>query len=119
MYSDEVDEEVLEYKHPDYRKIGLDNAESNHGWYTCVKCERSFREGDMDIDHIIPQSKGGDSTRYNLQCICKHCNRSKRDDTSETAQDLARRKEELKRQREEDEKILEITQKMIREEKRK
>lgn len=42
----------------------------------------------MDIDHIIPQSYGGSDFEYNLQCICKHCNRSKQDSLDETAGDL-------------------------------
>lgn len=85
-----------------YRERGLENTSSNHGWYRCVKCGRSFRKGDMDIDHIVPQSKGGSSSRENLQCICKHCNRSKRDDTTDTKQDLRRRRKELRKQDKED-----------------
>ncbi|HBI61482.1 MAG TPA: HNH endonuclease [Lachnospiraceae bacterium] len=81
-----------------YRQRGLENAESSAGWYKCIKCGRNFRKGDMDIDHIIPKSLGGPNTRDNLQCICKHCNRSKQADTSETAKDLARRKKELEAQ---------------------
>ena len=49
----------------------------NRGWYTCRHCGRKFRKGDVDIDHIIPQSRGGDDSLDNLQCLCKHCNRSK------------------------------------------
>ncbi len=87
-----------ESKNNDYRRIGLENTPSNYGWYKCVKCGKSFRKGDMDIDHILPKSKGGGNERENLQCICKHCNRSKQADTSETMSDLARRKKELKKQ---------------------
>lgn len=36
-----------------------DAYDNNNGWYRCVKCGRSFRKGDMDIDHIIPQKYGG------------------------------------------------------------
>lgn len=54
-----------------------DAYDNNNGWYRCVKCGRSFRKGDMDIDHIIPQKYGGSDRETNLQCICKHCNRSK------------------------------------------
>lgn len=97
-YNDEDDD--------NYRERGLENASSNNGWYKCVKCGKSFRKGDMDIDHIIPKSLGGGNTRDNLQCICKHCNRSKRADTSDTRVDLARRKKELKEQDKLDKKFL-------------
>ena len=85
-----------------YRRTGLNHTPSNNGWYRCIKCGKSFREGDMDIDHIIPKSKGGTNSRYNLQCICKHCNRSKGNDTSETGDDLKRRRKELKEEERED-----------------
>lgn len=89
-YNDEEDD--------NYRQRGLENTQSNNGWYKCIKCGKSYRRGDMDIDHIIPKSLGGPNTRENLQCICKHCNRSKQASTSETEKDLARRKKELKEQ---------------------
>jgi 5-methylcytosine-specific restriction endonuclease McrA len=30
-----------------------------------------------ELDHIIPLSRGGDSSEENLQLLCRHCNRSK------------------------------------------
>lgn len=75
-----------------YRKVGLETNYSNYGWYTCVHCGRKFRKGDIDIDHILPQSKGGTNDPRNLQCLCKHCNRSKQADTSRTREDLKNRK---------------------------
>lgn len=63
-----------------YREKWFDNNKSNYGWYTCVKCNGKFRKGDVDIDHIIPQSYGGGHNLNNLQCMCKHCNRSKGND---------------------------------------
>ena len=48
----------------------------------------SSEKGDMDIDHIIPQKFGGSSSEWNLQCICKHCNRSKQASMSDTPRDL-------------------------------
>lgn len=72
-----------------YRKTYFDkNDEGNNGWYRCAKCGRSFRKGDMDIDHIIPQKYGGSDAEYNLQCICKHCNRSKQASMKDTPRDL-------------------------------
>lgn len=70
-----------------YREKFFNNNKSNNGWYTCVSCGRSFRKGDIDIDHILPQSCGGSDSLDNLQCMCKHCNRSKRDDTKYTVED--------------------------------
>lgn len=71
-----------------YREKALRAAPSNNGWYRCRKCGKSFRACDMDADHILPRSRGGGNEKANLQLICKHCNRSKGADTSDTATDL-------------------------------
>lgn len=71
-----------------YRSTYFEKNKSNHGWYTCVRCGKHFRKGDMDIDHIIPQSKGGRDNELNLQCLCVHCNRSKQASTKDTIPDL-------------------------------
>ena len=31
----------------------------------------------FEIDHIVPESKGGEAILENLQLLCRHCNRSK------------------------------------------
>lgn len=89
-----------------YRRTAFENSQSNHGWYTCAKCGRKFRKEDMDADHIVPQSRGGDNSRYNLQLLCKHCNRSKQASMNETRQDLARRQQEIKKQNKQDREFL-------------
>ena len=76
-----------------YRKTGLNTNLSNYGWYECVHCHKKFRKGDIDIDHILPQSRGGGNQPQNLQCLCKHCNRSKGNDMSQTKVDLRQRKQ--------------------------
>lgn len=48
--------------------------------YTCQNCSIStFDEANLllEIDHIIPISKGGMSTEENLQTLCWRCNRTK------------------------------------------
>lgn len=41
----------------------------------CVKCGKTEK---LEIDHIIPVSKGGKGVLENLQTLCVSCNRSKR-----------------------------------------
>lgn len=42
--------------------------------YTCQRCNsRSF----LELDHIIPRSKGGATTYENLQVLCHGCNMQK------------------------------------------
>lgn len=91
-----------ESKSDNYRKKCFENSESNNGWYTCARCGRSFRASNMDVDHIIPQSRGGSNSRDNLQLLCQHCNRSKGNDMDDTYDDLKRRRRELRKQDRED-----------------
>ena len=42
--------------------------------YRCRKCGVSDGYADLEIDHIIPISKGGKSTYDNLQTLCHKCN---------------------------------------------
>lgn len=42
--------------------------------YRCRKCGISGRYTQLEIDHIIPISKGGKSTYDNLQTLCHKCN---------------------------------------------
>lgn len=73
-----------------YRDKWFENNNSNHGWYTCVRCGKSFRKKDIDIDHIIPKKYGGRDNLNNLQCMCKHCNRSKQANINKSILDYAK-----------------------------
>ncbi|CAB4215030.1 HNHc domain containing protein [uncultured Caudovirales phage] len=42
----------------------------------CTKCKSPF---DLTGDHIVPLSKGGQSTPENCQVLCRSCNGRKRD----------------------------------------
>ncbi|MCX4131417.1 HNH endonuclease [Megamonas funiformis] len=70
-----------------YRDDYFKENKSNHGWYTCRKCGRKVRKSDLDVDHIVPQSYGGGDGLDNLQGLCAHCNRSKRDSLRDTPSD--------------------------------
>ena len=43
----------------------------------CSGCDTHFPFRVMDVDHILPQSKGGTDHPDNLQLLCSGCNRSK------------------------------------------
>ena len=46
--------------------------------FCCCVCGRSATNGvELEVDHIIPISKGGKTTYQNLQTLCRDCNRGK------------------------------------------
>ena len=50
--------------------------------HTCCNCGNSVHIEPnllLEIDHIVPVSKGGCTTEENLQTLCWKCNRAKRD----------------------------------------
>lgn len=61
-------------------------------WWKCVNCHEWFHKEDIDVDHRLPKRDGGTDDLWNLQPMCKHCNRSKRDrqTTGETLSTMAR-----------------------------
>jgi len=44
---------------------------------TCQYCGRTFPRKSLNIDHVIPRSRGGFSTWENVVCSCHECNRKK------------------------------------------
>lgn len=43
----------------------------------CMGCGHHFEYRHMEVDHIIPKSKGGQDVDENLQLLCGHCNKVK------------------------------------------
>lgn len=45
--------------------------------FQCVLCGASGSEGNLEVDHIVPVSRGGSDDIGNLRCLCFRCNRGK------------------------------------------
>lgn len=82
MTQSEVRKIFIQYK-PGVRRAGRKGY-----WYRCAHCgkwcgraggERANIRDDelMEVDHIKPWSMGGSDELYNLQALCKPCNRTK------------------------------------------
>jgi len=46
---------------------------------TCQYCGKAYSTEQLNIDHVIPRSKGGENSWENLVCSCIKCNQKKRD----------------------------------------
>lgn len=47
----------------------------------CYHCEKKFAREDLTMDHLIPLSRGGRSTKKNIVVSCKQCNSLKKNQT--------------------------------------
>ena len=43
----------------------------------CQYCGRQFPRSELNLDHVVPRSKGGTSVWENVVCSCHRCNRLK------------------------------------------
>src|ERR1700736_6109969 len=43
---------------------------------TCQFCGRVFASSELTLDHVVPRSRGGRSSWYNLVACCSRCNNS-------------------------------------------
>lgn len=41
---------------------------------TCQYCGKKFQRADLNLDHVIPRSRGGRTTWENIVCSCVACN---------------------------------------------
>lgn len=44
----------------------------------CSYCQRSFAPKELTMDHIVPVSRGGKTTKGNVAACCKECNNAKK-----------------------------------------
>lgn len=72
-----------------YKRRGLKFSSSKlmiRDNYTCSYCGKKFNRSDLNIDHVIPKSKGGKTTWLNCVTSCIKCNSKKKDRTPEEAE---------------------------------
>ena len=43
----------------------------------CVYCDEDLTDAEIHMDHVIPESQGGETTYNNLQVTCRKCNLAK------------------------------------------
>jgi 5-methylcytosine-specific restriction endonuclease McrA len=53
--------------------------------YSCQYCHRAGGASDLTLDHVIPRSRGGESSWENLVASCHQCNNRKGNRTPEEA----------------------------------
>ena len=53
--------------------------------FTCQYCGKKYRLEELQLEHVVPKSKGGKSTWANTVCACHSCNTEKRNRTPEEA----------------------------------
>jgi 5-methylcytosine-specific restriction endonuclease McrA len=44
----------------------------------CSYCQRPFAPRELTMDHIVPVSRGGKTTKGNVAACCKECNNAKK-----------------------------------------
>ncbi|MCI5131469.1 MAG: HNH endonuclease [Candidatus Electrothrix sp. EH2] len=54
----------------------------------CSYCRRKFPVKELTMDHIIPLSRGGRSSKGNLVPCCKECNTAKKTELPPELEDL-------------------------------
>jgi 5-methylcytosine-specific restriction endonuclease McrA len=68
-------------RHVRFSRFNIYARDSN----TCQYCGKHFPRTELNLDHVIPRSRGGISSWENVVCSCHGCNRRKGGRTPEEA----------------------------------
>jgi len=72
-------EEEIDIENIDFSKSPFRQAIVTRENEMCFYCFRQLKEGQYEIDHIIPSAKGGNNSYRNLIAACLDCNNVKGD----------------------------------------
>jgi len=64
-------------------KYGIDPSKPPFECYICGSIHSYWNLAEIEVDHIIPKSRGGDNSPENVNVACRKCNHSKNDATME------------------------------------
>jgi 5-methylcytosine-specific restriction protein A len=74
-----------ERSRPYQKRAGKARAMRKTAWWQallqkgiCHYCGGKFKPGELSMDHIVPVSRGGKSTKGNIVPCCKECNNNKK-----------------------------------------
>ena len=83
----------IQIEHPSSKSVKERLYKEQKG--ICNGCKAQFEIRNMEIDHIVPKSKGGGDYYENYQLLCGSCNRTKGDRPMEYLQMRLSKEEEL------------------------
>lgn len=75
---------VSKFTHVSYVKFSRDHIFYRDN-FKCQYCSISFKKSDLTLDHVMPKSRGGDTSWENIVSACKPCNNKKADKTPSEA----------------------------------
>lgn len=79
QYIETVDEAQVKRERAKAREIRESNWwRQQLGKGVCYLCENKFPRTELTMEHLIPLSRGGRSTKKNIVVACKQCNSHKK-----------------------------------------
>jgi len=94
LCASKLDQELARnrFKHRNFRRSPISGSTRfnvlKRAKHRCELCGVSAGDRALDVDHILPKSKGGSDEELNLQALCALCNQNKGNRDSEDLRDI-------------------------------